>query len=99
MDYQVNWSPEALEDVDGIAEYIARDSAFYASAVVSKIKEQSQSVRHLAERGHIVPELKNKTIRELFIYSYRLIYQVIGRDVLIIAVIHGKQLLAIDDRL
>ncbi|MEE8058410.1 MAG: type II toxin-antitoxin system RelE/ParE family toxin [Pseudomonadales bacterium] len=99
MDYQVSWSPEALEDVDGIAEYIAKDSAFYASAVVSKVKEQSQSLQHFAERWHMVPELKNKTIRELFVYSYRLIYRVIGQEVLIIAVIHGKQLLDIDDRL
>jgi hypothetical protein len=32
MDYAVSWSPEALADadVDDIASYIARDSAFYA---------------------------------------------------------------------
>jgi plasmid stabilization system protein ParE len=33
----VVWSPEALEDVDAIAAYIARDSAFYAAAVVQKM--------------------------------------------------------------
>ena len=30
----VVWSPEALEDVNDIAAYIARDSGFYAAAVV-----------------------------------------------------------------
>ena len=33
----VVWSPEALEDVNDIAAYIARDSAFYAAAVVEKL--------------------------------------------------------------
>jgi toxin ParE1/3/4 len=37
MDTRVSWSPEALEDVDAIAAYIAKDSPFYASAVVQKI--------------------------------------------------------------
>ena len=36
VDQVVVWSPEALDDVDDIARYIARDSAFYAAAVVEK---------------------------------------------------------------
>ncbi len=57
MDYQVGWSPEALDDVDGVAEYIARDSVFYASAVVNKIKEISRTLSHFPLRGRQVPEL------------------------------------------
>ena len=34
MDHSLNWSPEATEDLESIAEYIARDSGFYARAVV-----------------------------------------------------------------
>ena len=41
MDYTVEWSPEAIEDLESIAEYIARDSDFYARAVVSKVLKQS----------------------------------------------------------
>lgn len=33
-DQVVVWSPEALEDAEAIAAYIARDSVFYAGAVV-----------------------------------------------------------------
>lgn len=36
---QVKWSPEALEDVESIAEYISRDSEFYARATVLKYRE------------------------------------------------------------
>ena len=37
MNYSVGWSAKAIADVDAIAEYIARDSATYASAVVGKV--------------------------------------------------------------
>lgn len=33
MDFKVAWSPEAIEDLESIAEYIGRDSEFYARAV------------------------------------------------------------------
>lgn len=38
----VVWSPEALEDVDAIAAYIARDSIFYAAVVVEKTHAVAQ---------------------------------------------------------
>jgi len=31
MAYQVGWSPNALDDVEAIATYIARDSVVYAA--------------------------------------------------------------------
>jgi len=37
MDYRVEWSLEATEDIESIAEYIARDSEFYARTIVSRI--------------------------------------------------------------
>ena len=37
MAYRVVWSPRALDDIDSIASYIARDSAAYASAVVAEL--------------------------------------------------------------
>jgi len=37
VDLKVSWSPEATEDLQSIAEYIARDSEFYVRAVVSDI--------------------------------------------------------------
>jgi toxin ParE1/3/4 len=34
VDLEIKWSPEATEDLESIAGYIARDSGFYARAVV-----------------------------------------------------------------
>lgn len=93
MDYKVVWSPEALEDVESIAGYIAKDSAFYAAAVVQKILDTSRDLGHFPLVGRIVPELEDESIRERFVYSYRLIYRMRDNVITVAAVIHGKRLL------
>lgn len=37
MALRLIWSPEAVEDLNSIADYIAKDSAFYARSVVRKV--------------------------------------------------------------
>jgi plasmid stabilization system protein ParE len=93
MDTRVSWSPEALEDVDAIAAYIAKDSPFYASAVVQKILDVAQSLSNFPNVGPIVPEIGEPEFRERFVYSYRVIYRVSAEQVLIVAVVHGRRLL------
>ncbi len=93
MDYEVVWSPEASEDLASIAEYIGRDSEFYAAAVVTKVLETARSVSTFPYIGRIVPERGDESIRERFVYSYRLIYRITSRQILITAIIHGKRLL------
>ena len=93
MDYQIVWSPEAVADVEAIASYIARDSAAYAQAVVEKILETARQVGEFPSLGRMVPELAQETIRERFVYSYRLIYRIRNDTITIAAVIHGRRLL------
>ena len=40
--------------------------------------------------GRKVPEFDDENVRELIVYSYRIIYRLQG-DVIIAAVIHGKR--------
>ena len=93
MDFKVAWSPEAIEDLELIAEYIGRDSEFYARAVTTKIVEMTRSIGGLPWIGRVVPELGDEKTRERFIYSYRVVYRVEDERVLIVAVIHGKRLI------
>lgn len=89
----VVWSPEAIEDVEAIAAYIERDSAWYAAAVVSKIVEAADSTVEFPEMGRVVPEIGDAAIRERFVYSYRVIYRIGDDRILIVAIIHGSRLL------
>lgn len=93
MDVEVEWSPEAIEDLEEIAEYIIRDSEYYAQSVVTEMLAVSRDIGEFPFIGRIVPEIGDKNIRERFVYSYRLIYRIESKRILIIAVIHGKRLM------
>ena len=93
MDLEVKWSPEAIEDLESIAEFIGRDSEYYARAVVTEILSVSKNVCEFPLIGRVVPEIGDEDIRERFIYSYRLVYRIEPEQILIVAVIHGKRLL------
>jgi len=93
MAYRVVWSPRALDDVDSVASYIARDSTAHASAVVAKIIRATRILHRFPLAGRIVPEFEDAALRERFVYSYRIIYRVQENVVTIAAVIHGKRML------
>lgn len=93
MDLEVRWSPEATEDIEAIAEYIVRDSKYYARAAVTEILSVSRSIGEFPMMGRMVPEIGDEHIRERFVYSYRLVYRVESERILIVGVIHGKRLL------
>jgi addiction module RelE/StbE family toxin len=93
MAYRVVWSPKAVEDVEAIAAYIARDSPSYAAAVVQRVIEITRKLSENAKHGRLIPEIEESTIIEQFAYSYRLIYRIESDIVTIAALIHGKRLL------
>jgi addiction module RelE/StbE family toxin len=93
MAIKLEWSNEALEDIESIATYIEKDSPVYAKSVVAKIFEKSEIIKDFTQLGRVVPEINDSNIREIFVYSYRLIYKIDSHMVLFVAVIHGKRLL------
>jgi plasmid stabilization system protein ParE len=93
MAQRLNWSREAIEDLNSISEYIAKDSVYYARSVVRKIFAVAKQIPDSSEIGRIVPEIGEESIRERFVYSYRLVYKIDDTQVLIVAVIHGKRLI------
>jgi addiction module RelE/StbE family toxin len=93
MAHRVNWSRRALHDLESIAEYIAADSPTYAGIVVKKVVTQTQTLANFPRAGRKVPEFGDDAIRELIVYSYRIIYRLQDEAVVIAAVIHGKRIL------
>jgi plasmid stabilization system protein ParE len=87
------WSEEALNDIRNIAEYIERDSPFYAEQVVERLFDLAEELPVNPKLGRIVPELHDDTVRERFVYSYRLIYELRDEAIEVLAIIHGKRLL------
>lgn len=91
MAREVVWTDPAWEDLEAAAEYISRDSEAYAAAFVQAMKAAATSLAEMAERGQIVPEIGDATIRELLVRPYRLVYQLTDGHVRILAIIHGAR--------
>jgi plasmid stabilization system protein ParE len=91
MARKVIWAYAAEEDLEAAASYIHRDSPVYAASFVDRALEAGRSLNEFAERGRIVPELRDSSIREIFIYSYRLVYRIEDDRISILALIHGRR--------
>jgi addiction module RelE/StbE family toxin len=91
VDHRVVWSPAALDDLDAIAAYIARDSPRYASAVASKFRESARNLRRFPRSGRMVPELADERYREKIIYGWRMIYRFEDEVVTIASIVHSRQ--------
>ena len=93
MAHRVVWSRRAIQDVEAIADYIALDSPAFAGVVVKAITHQTKILARFPRSGRKVPEFDDQNIREVFAFSYRIIYRLEQEEVLITAVIHGKRVL------
>jgi toxin ParE1/3/4 len=60
MARKIEWTGPAWDDLAEIADYIARDSAFYAAAFVEEVRDAAAALSEFAERGQIVPEWETR---------------------------------------
>lgn len=87
----VAWTPLARDGLDEVIAYIAEDSPEAADKVLEAVLGVAESLSVFSERGRVVPELADGSIREVFVYRYRMIYEVLPSEVHILAFIHGAR--------
>ena len=89
---KVEWSEPALDDLQAIQLYIAHDSASYARRFVERAFAATDRLSAFPHMGRAVPEAGSPDIRELIYNEYRLIYQIVLPErVVVIAVVHGRR--------
>lgn len=90
---KIIWSPTALNRLSSILEYIRNENS---GAVERWINAIFSSVAHLEdfpESGRIVPEVNDKTIREIVFKKYRIIYSIKKDEINILTIRLFKRLL------
>jgi len=85
---KVKWSRSAKTDLQQILEFISRDAPLTAYRIATRIYESSEALSAMPDRGRVIPEFNDQTLREIFVSRYRIMYKVLNGEVLIIAVIH-----------
>ena len=88
---RVRWAPQALDDLQSIRAYIARDSVEYAELIIDQIVQAVERLENHPRSGRIVPELGLSSIREVIVGSYRIVYLLAGVDAFILTVFHGAR--------
>ncbi len=88
---KVHFTDAAIQQLDGIYGYIAKDSTKYAQRVVDQIIQKAHRIAVLPRAATIVPEYSNPDVREVFHYSYRIIYRLIANRIDIVAIVHGAK--------
>ena len=93
---RVGWTELALDRVDEIARYIARDDREAALLWAAALFEAVHQLSTFPESGRVVPELEAHAVRELVHGAYRVFYRV-DAIVTIMSVRHAGQLLRPDE--
>ena len=88
---RVVWAESAQVALDEVLGDIASASPAGAVQILTRALEVAESLATLADRGRVVPEVGDATLRELFVFNYRLVYRVHDDRVVLRAFIHGAR--------
>ena len=92
--FTVTWAEPAASDLEDIVCFIAVESPINAQKVLDKLRRKAASLEELPARGRLVPELREyglRDFRELVVGSYRLIYRIAQKQVVVLAVLDGRR--------
>lgn len=93
--YRVRLSGEAELDLVDICRYAAdNDSIVAAVHLLDELEKLCSALSEMPQRGHIPSELERVAVtvyREVHFQPYRVIYEVIGSDVVVHCVLDGRR--------
>jgi len=87
----------AYVDLEDIENYISLDSPAIARKFIAKIFDRIEVLYETPLFGKQVPEIGDRSIRELLLNKYRIIYKIVDEEhINILRVVHGARLLDIE---
>jgi addiction module RelE/StbE family toxin len=90
---EVIWTIKAVEQVEQIGSFIEKDSPFQARRVVQLIIKETRKLRQHTRIGKMIPEVQEDRYREIRVFSYRILYKILGENrIAIVGVVHGQRL-------
>ena len=88
---RVVWSPLALDRVNEISDYIARENVSAAKRWVDSLFIKTKRLEKFPQSGRAVPETQRLSIREIIYGNYRVIYRISRDQIAILTIRHGRQ--------
>ena len=94
---KIIWSPLAVDRAAEIAEYIALDKPSAARKWISTLFSKVEKLASSPKIGRVVPEIGDQQFREMIYGNYRIVYRIEKKQLSILTIRHGKQILPIED--
>jgi toxin ParE1/3/4 len=94
---KILWSPLAVERASEIVDYIAQDKPEAATKWIHTVFSKVEQLRSHPEIGRMVPDIHEHQFRELIYGNYRIIYRMEAKQISILTIRHGKQILPINE--
>jgi len=88
---EINWTDQAIEDIDNIAQFIAQDSPGFARIQVQRFFTRVEILKTQPKLGRMVPEIEEDQLRELIQGNYRIIYKIVDANLIDILTIHHSR--------
>ena len=85
---KVVWTDSAINDLNDIGEFIAKDSERYAQLTVDRLFSSVDILEEHPRSGKMVTEFANERIRELIRNNYRIVYNIVDEYRIDIISIH-----------
>lgn len=88
---EVTWTRQALDDLDAVCTFIARDAPLVAQVFAERIFKAVERLEQFPLLGRAVPEMGLPYIREIEVHQYRIVYHVRVEDVEVLTIHHGAR--------
>ncbi len=82
----LQWEDSAKEEVRDIYNYHYDRSVDYAEHWSNEVVKKVNDLLAFPEMGRMVPDIQMTTVREVFVGSYRLVYQYRDNKIVVLAV-------------
>lgn len=86
---EIKWTASALQELEDIGEYIAKDSIRYAEITVFELFSSVDILEHYPKAGAKVPEFNEESIRHLIVGNYRIVYHLASEFMIEILTVHN----------
>jgi plasmid stabilization system protein ParE len=94
---KLRWTDRSKRDLFEIGEYIARDNRAVARRWVQRLRERARKAARTPFAGRVVPEWGREDVREVFLGSYRIVYEVRRDAIHVLTVFEGHRRFPLPD--
>lgn len=88
----LEWSPDAVDDLDLIWDIIAQDDVDAADVFIDRLREEARDICRIPKKGHIISEFEDEKFREVYFKGYTIVYEIRDEYILIHEVYNQKRI-------